>query len=174
MRSSDLAGNCSACLFFSLSQWKKGWVIQTAASASGLGPGSVSTLFFAPPGTSARLELPTRVPRGGERSEISFKEANGRGRNKKEKGPPRDEKRERARSPRKASFLPARLTPSLSPGSPTRCTGAGPRSPEGICGHRLALSQPSLRSEVQLGEGVLTSKHQAFSLEGKELCEGLR
>lgn len=35
-----------------------------------------------------RSELPTRVPRGGERTKISFKEANGRGGNKKGKGPP--------------------------------------------------------------------------------------
>lgn len=61
-RSSDLAGNWSACLFSSLSQWKKGWVIQTAASASGPGPGSVSTLFSAPPGTCVSLGRSCMLP----------------------------------------------------------------------------------------------------------------
>lgn len=56
---------------------KKGWVIQTSASASGLGLGSVFTLIFAPQGTCVSLgggcpchlphlllSFPKRSPRG--------------------------------------------------------------------------------------------------------------
>ena len=111
---------------------KKGWVIQTSASASGLGPGSVFTLILAPQGTCVSLwgklpttshicsKLPTKVPQRSERSELSLKRQNtkGRGGNKAGKGPPRNEKRDRVRSPRKASSLPSFVYSQLFPLTP--------------------------------------------------------
>ena len=117
---------------------KKGWVIQRAASASGLGPGSVSTLFFFPPGTCVSLgrsclSPPTFAlsfqqgsPRG-VRDLTSVKKktqkTKGRGGNKGGQVPPRNEKRERVRSPRKASLLPTALHSQLLPGTPTHWVG---------------------------------------------------
>lgn len=116
---------------------KKGWVIQRAAFASGLGPGSVSTLFFFPPGTCVSLgrsclSPPTfslsfqqGSPRGvRDLTPVKKKKpqkTKGRGGNKGGKVPPRNEKRERVRSPRKASLVLTVLHSQLLPGTPTHC-----------------------------------------------------
>lgn len=70
-------------IFLIVSVGKEGWVIQPAASASGLGPGSGSALLLAPQGTCAglgrshvitstfALSFQQGSPRGVERSELS-------------------------------------------------------------------------------------------------------
>lgn len=162
MRSSDLAGNGSACLFSSLSQWKKGWVTQTAASASGLGPGSVSTLFFAPLGTCVSLGRscilpPTFAPSFQQGSPQEVRDLRSVLKKQTVGEETRKGKVLHGMRREKGQGLQGR-SPSSPPSSrpvsplalPLPAPGAGPRSPEGICGHGQAPFQPSLRSEVQL------------------------
>lgn len=134
---------------------KKGWVIQTSASASGLGLGSVFTLIFAPQGTCVSLggklpttshicsKLPKKVPQRSERSELSLKRQNtkGRGGNKGGKGPPRNEKRDRVRSPRKdlPSSLPSLVYSQLFPLTP-----ASPLAPLPVWGGRTKVTRRHL------------------------------
>lgn len=117
---------------------KKGWVIQTSPSASGLGPGSVFTLIFVPQGTCVSLggklpttshicsKLPTKVPQRSERSELSLKRQNtkGTGGNKAGKGPPINDRK--GEVSKKGFFPPQpRLLPAF-PSNPCFSLGTTP------------------------------------------------
>ena len=137
MRTSDLAGNWSGCLFSSLSLGKKGgwfrhlppplgWGLGQSSLWSSFLKGPVSAWGELPTTSHICCEVPTEVPQGGERSELSLKRQNtkGKGGNKAGKGPPRNERK--GEVSKKGFFPPQpRLLPAF-PSNPCFSLGTTP------------------------------------------------